>query len=93
MQSQAFLEIESKWRELNSRWVASSDSVSSNEIRNFLEMMKNRSSEISNIEDREEMRLLIRISASRLRSLGEDIPVIDIDTDEYRPKVLTTRGE
>ena len=79
-------------RQLSARWAKGEDkAVSASAIQSFVDSLLPSSANITSIEDREEIRYILRLWASRLTTLDQPYPDIDIDEGEYRPSELTTR--
>lgn len=89
--SDGLLTIQALDEQLTKHW-ASGEEVPSSSISRLIQMGLDNSPTITNIEDRQELRYILRVWAGRLRRLGHRFPDIDIDTPSRRPTSLTSRS-
>jgi len=85
-----FSQVQAAHRRLN-RVVAAGGDPSAGELREFIRMTVNLSSRVEVLEDREQMRYVLRVWASYLSHMGEAVPDTDIDTPERSPARLRAR--
>lgn len=72
---------------LTEQW-ATDEGVSPEQIRTLLSMSYASSQKIANATERERLRSILRLWASRLLRLGEPFPDIDIDSQDRRPHTI-----